>query len=105
MKAVAAVFVIAVGVFAVDVAVAQYPAYESPLVDYSTPVYPSYSLPGSQSYVVPVQTYFTPVYSVYSIPSGAEMTYAPARIGIFGRLIEFERRKNAWLRQTFRGRQ
>ena len=107
----AAAFVIALCVFAADVAVAQYPVYESPLVDDSTLVGPAYSLPVAQpyvvpapaSYVVPVPAYFTPVYSVYSLPSGAEMTYAPARIGIFGRLIELERRKNAWLRQSFRG--
>lgn len=90
---------------------AQYPIYEAPAITYSAPVYSTISVPMS-TYAMPVQTYSTPTYGMYSVPVvapappvGNYPTYfQPATPGIFGRIIDLERRKNAWLRQTFLGR-
>ncbi len=101
MKALAAAVVLALGVLTANVADAQYVVYQSsPPVVYYAPVY--------SSYYVPAQPYSTPVYGAYSVPAYptpgyAAPAYAPAEPSFFGRLMDLERRKNAWLRQTFLG--
>ncbi len=51
----------------------------------------------------------TPIESVAPVAEGSAPVYrtvrqAPRSSGVFGNLIELERRKNAWLRRTFSGR-
>ncbi len=89
MKALAAALVLGLGIFASHSADAQQPVYQSGVVVQSTPIY--------SSYAVPTHNYSAPVYSTSS-------SYSRSRPGLFGRLIELERRKNAWLRRTFLGR-
>ena len=118
MKAVVAGLFVC-GMVATNVAQAQYPIYQAPVVVYSVPVattpvysppvvtapiYSSYSLPMRTTYAVPLQGYSPPAYSVYSAPAYPTTTYTAARPGLVNRVIDFERRKNAWLRQTFLGR-
>ena len=101
MKAIAAAVMFALGVLSANSADAQYPVYQSsPVVVYSAPVY--------SSYYAPAQTYSAPVYQAYSAPTFVQPTYVapayvPAEQNFFERLVELERRKNAWLRQTFLG--
>lgn len=101
MKGIVAAAAFALGVFVADSAQAQYVVYpSSPTVVYTTPAY--------SSYYAPAQTYSPQVYQAYSAPTYATPTYvapayAPAEPGFFGRLMELERRKNAWLRRTFLG--
>ncbi len=106
MKAIAAAVMFALGVLSANSADAQYPVYQSsPVVVYSAPVY--------SSYYAPARTYSAPVYQAYSAPTLLQPTYVqptyvapayvPAKQNFFQRLVELERRKNAWLRQTFLG--
>jgi len=106
MKAIAAAVMFALGVLSANSADAQYPVYQSsPVVVYSAPVY--------SSYYAPARTYSAPVYQAYSAPTFVQPTYVqptyvapayvPAEQNFFERLVELERRKNAWLRQTFLG--
>ncbi len=106
MKAIAAAVMFALGVLSANSADAQYPVYQSsPVVVYSAPVY--------SSYYAPARTYSAPVYQAYSAPTFVQPTYVqptyvapayvPAEQNFFQRLVELERRKNAWLRQTFLG--
>ena len=107
MKAVLTALVLSVGILSANSAMAQYPMYGSaPVVVYRAPAYSSYYVP-SQNYAVPVQTYASPV-QVYSVPTQVQPNYlapayAPDEPGFFERLMDLERRKNAWLRQTFLG--
>jgi hypothetical protein len=101
MKAFAAALVFGLALWACDAADAQYPVYPAQVVVQPAPAY--------SAHAVPVQTYSAPVYSAYSVPVYATPVYATPvyasqRLGFLGRLMEFERRKNAWLRQTFFGR-
>ena len=101
MKAITAAVVFAIGVLSASSADAQYPVYQSsPVIVYSAPVY--------SSYYAPARTYSPPVYQAYSAPTYVQPTYVapayvPAEQNFFERLMELERRKNAWLRQTFLG--
>lgn len=101
MKAITAAVMFALGVLSANSADAQYPVYQSsPVVVYSAPVY--------SSYYAPARTYSAPVYQAYSAPTFVQPTYVapayvPAEQNFFERLVELERRKNAWLRQTFLG--
>ncbi len=106
MKAIAAAVMFALGVLSANSAEAQYPVYQSsPVVVYSAPVY--------SSYYAPARTYSAPVYQAYSAPTFVQPgyvqptyvapAYVPAEQNFFERLVELERRKNAWLRQTFLG--
>ena len=131
MKTKIALLACAMAFFLTQEAAAQYVVYQSPTVVYSAPAATVYPAPVTTVRTIPVQTYATPVYQVYSAPnyaaanvypgnvlSGTAPTYryyapptayAPAATyapggGVFARLMEFERRKNAWLRQTFLGR-
>ena len=106
MKAIAAAVMFALGVLSANSADAQYRVYQSsPVVVYSAPVY--------SSYYAPARIYSAPVYQAYSAPTFVQPgyvqptyvapAYVPAEQNFFERLVELERRKNAWLRQTFLG--
>ena len=101
MKAVFVVVVFALGAMSFRIAAAQQAVYPPPrVIVYSAPVYSSYQLPAP--------TFSAPVQQAYSVPAYVQPTYpapayVPAEPNFFERLMEMERRKNAWLRQTFLG--
>jgi hypothetical protein len=92
MKAIAAVLFCGLAIVA-NTAAAQYPVQQTPVFTQSAPAY--------STYAAPVQSYPAPLYGAYSAPTYQAPGFAPARPGLLGRLMELERRKNAWLRRTF----
>ena len=92
MKSVAAVL-FAVALFAAPAAAQDVPQpvpMQGVIVQSPSDVsYPAYSAPTVRS---------------YPNRSAGQYRNAPQQQNVFGRLLELERRKNAWLRRTFLGR-